>query len=341
MVTTTEPSGDSGQRLVAVTGASGHLGANLVRALLVDGRRVRALVRKTNQGIDGLPVEVVRADVLDGGSLQGAFANVDTVFHLAAKISAGWEPAAAIDEVNVEGTRNAVKACFAARVRRLVHFSSIQALAPPLGACAVDETCPLARPGEGNHGAYDLAKAEAERVVLAAVADGLDAVILNPTAVIGPYDFKPSALGEVLLALARGRMPAMISGASQDFVDVRDVAAAALAAERRGRPGERYLLSGTRLSLAELARHWAAVTGRPAPRLAAPLWLARLAAPFAPAWARLRGHRPLFTSESLRMLRDTRPVSRLKAEGELGYRPRPLAETLRDTWASMKAEGRL
>ena len=341
MVSTTEPSGESGQRLVAVTGASGHLGANLVRALLADGRRVRALVHMTSKGIEGLPVEVVRADVLDAGSLTGAFAKVDTVFHLAAKISAGWEPAAAINEVNVEGTRNAVQACLAARVRRLVHFSSIQAFAPAPGASAVDETCPLARPGEGNHGAYDLAKAEAERVVLAAVAYGLEAVILNPTAVIGPYDLLPSALGEVLLALARGRLPVLIAGASQDFVDARDVGAAALAAERCGRPGERYLLSGTRLSLVELARHWAKVTGRPAPRLAAPMWLAGLAAPFAPAWARLRGRRPSFTSESLRVLRASCPVSRRKAEGDLGYHPRPIDETLRDTWAWMKAEGRL
>jgi dihydroflavonol-4-reductase len=140
--------------------------------------------------------------------------------------------------------------------------------------------------------------------------------------------------------LARGRMPALVSGADCDFVDVRDVAAAAIAAAERGRRGERYLLSGTRTSLRDLARRWAAVTGRPAPRWAAPMWLARLAAPFAPPWARLRGRRALFTPESLRVLRDFPTVDRTKAERELGYRPRALDETLRDTWTWMGQEGR-
>jgi dihydroflavonol-4-reductase len=122
-------------------------------------------------------------------------------------------------------------------------------------------------------------------------------------------------------------------------VDVRDVVAGALAAEQRGRRGERYILSGTRTSLVELARKWAGVTGRPAPRLAVPMVLARLAAPFAPAWARWRGQRPLFTSESLRVLRTQRPASRRKAEVELGYYSRSIDQTLRDTCAWMKTEG--
>jgi dihydroflavonol-4-reductase len=340
-VTSTDLNRNFGRQLVAVTGASGHLGANLVRTLLADGRRVRVLVRKSSQGIDGLPVEVVRADVLDGNSLDRAFVGVGSVYHLAAKVSAGWEPAVAVSQVNVVGTSNVVKACLAARVRRLVHFSSIQAFAPETGGSAIDETCPLARPGDRSRGAYDIAKAEAERLVLAAVAAGLDAVIVNPTTVIGPFDFQPSPMGEVLLTLAHGRLPAIISGGGQDFVDVRDVISAALMAERQGRRGERYILSGTAMSLVDLAHLWAKVTGRPAPRFAAPMGLARLAAPLAFSWARLRHRRPLLTSESLRMLRARHPVSRLKAESELGYHPRPIEETLRDTWAWMKEEGRL
>jgi dihydroflavonol-4-reductase len=339
MVTTTAANGDRGQGLVAVTGASGHLGANLVRALLADGRRVRALVHRSSKGIDGLPVEVVRGDVLDQESLKAAFANVDVVYHLAAKISAGWAPVAQIREVNIGGTRNVVEACLGARVRRLVHVSSIHAFAPGPGTSSIDETCPLAQARDLYCGAYGIAKAEGERVVLAAVASGLDAVILNPTAILGPFDFQVSAMGEVLLALARGKLPAVVAGASYDFVDVRDVVAAALAAEVRGRCGEHYLLPGTRLSLVELAGLWAKTTSRPAPRFTAPMWLARLGALFAPSWARLRGHRPLFTSESLRVLRDRHPISRHKAESELGHRPRLIEETLRDTWAWMKAEG--
>lgn len=333
-----DPSGEELDRApVAVTGASGHLGANLVRLLLARGRSVRAIVHRSRRGLDGLPVESVAADLHDESSLRRALAGAGTVFHLAAKVSAGWEPASAVVETNVRGTANLVHACQVVGIRRLVHFSSIQALAPRRGA-AVDETAPLVRAEDREHGPYDRAKAEAERIVLDAARAGLPAVILNPTAVLGPYDFQRSPMGDCLRALARGRLPALVAPGEQDFVDARDVAAAALAAERRGRSGERYLLSGTRLSLVELARRWAAVTGHPAPRLAVPMSLARAAAPFAAWWARRLQRRPLLTPESLRMLRLGHPVDRAKAEHELEYRPRPIEETLRDTWAWMKTE---
>jgi dihydroflavonol-4-reductase len=329
--------GLSEQRRAVVTGASGHVGANLVRVLLERGRSVRALIHKQTRALDGLPSQVVRADVLDRKSLIAAFAGADCVYHLAAKVSVGWEPAPVVSDINVAGTANVVEACLAVGVRRLVHFSSIQALAP--GANTVDEDCRLVDARDGGRGAYDIAKAEAERLVLAAVARGLDAVILNPTAVIGPFDFQPSPMGEVLSALAHGKLLALVAHAQCDFVDVRDVASAALAAEIQGRSGERYILSGTRLSLVELARLWAKTTGKPAPGFVVPMGVARLAAPFAAAWARLRRRRPLFTPESLRVLRNQRSAVRCKAECELAYRPRPIEETLRDTYGWWKDQG--
>jgi dihydroflavonol-4-reductase len=322
-----------------VTGASGHLGANLVRALLDRGRQVRALIHETMAAIDGLSVEVVHADLLDREAVLRACRGVGTVFHLAGKVSAGWETDAALNAINVVGTSNIVEGCLASGVRRLVHFSSIQALAPKPGTDVLDETSNLVLPTDRARGSYDRAKAAAERLVLDAVVRGLDAVVVHPTAVIGPCDFQRSPMGEVLAALGRGNLPALVAGGHCDFVDVRDVAEGALAAEARGGRGERYILSGTRLSLSELARQWAAVTGRAAPRLAVPMTLARLAAPFAPAWARWRGRRPLFTPESLRMLRTQPPTSHRKADIELGYQPRPLDETLRDTYAWMKNQG--
>jgi dihydroflavonol-4-reductase len=319
-----------------VTGASGHIGANLVRALLGRGRRVRALVHKNTMAIDGLPVEVVRADLLDGAAVWRACVGAGTVFHLAGKISAGWEPAAEVHAINVTGTRNVIEACIASGVRRLVHFSSIQALS---GKDSVDEACDLVASDDRTRGTYDRAKAEAERLVLASVERGLSAVVVNPTAVLGPYDFQRSPMGEVLAALGRGKLPALVAGGACDFVDVRDVAEGALAAEQSGGCGERYILSGTRLSLVELARQWAGVTARPAPRFVVPMGLARLAAPFAPVWARWHGRRPLFTAESLRVLRTQPPTSHRKAQAELGYGPRPIDETLRDTCAWMKSQG--
>jgi len=332
-------SGSDGQLPVVVTGASGHIGANLVRALLERGRRVRAVVHENTAGVDGLPVEIVRADLLDPGAVLRACEGAATVFHLAGKISAGWIADDTVTTVNVTGTRNVVEACFAVGVRRLVHFSSIQALVARPDGDSFDEACELVSPSDPTRGAYDKAKAEAERMVQGAVERGLDAVVVNPTAVIGPCDFQRSPLGEVLAALGRGKLPALVAAANCDYVDVRDVAEGALLAEHRGRRGERYILSGVRLSLVDLAQRWATAIGRAAPRFAVPMGLARVAAPFASALARWRGRRPLFTTESLRVLRDQRPAICLKAEVELGYRARPIEETLRDTCAWIKSQG--
>jgi dihydroflavonol-4-reductase len=330
---------NEGRSVVLVTGASGHLGGNLVRALVEQGRKVRALVHRQARAIDGLPVEAVQGDLLDGTSLALACAGVSTVFHLAASVSAGWERAFHMEDVNVRGTENIAQACLSSGVRRLVHFSSIQALSPTEQDSVLREGCPLVEQGEPGHGRYDLTKAAAERAVLAAVERGLDATILNPTGVLGPFDFQPSAMGQVLRSLGRGEMPALVSGGYCDFVDVRDVCAAALAAELKGRRGERYLLSGERLSMVDLAHRWAAVTGRPAPRLVFPMSVVRLAAPLAVAYARIRRRRPLLTGESLRILRTQPPVDRAKAEFELGFAPRPIERTLRDTCEWMKQQG--
>jgi len=151
----------------------------------------------------------------------------------------------------------------------------------------------------------------------------------------------PSAMGQVLIDLHKGRLPALISGAGFNWVDVRDVVHAALLAECRGRKGERYLLAGHWLSLVDLARLWARVSGAEIPRWTVPMALARVAAPLAVGWARVRGRRPLFTPDSLRVLRHHRRVSTAQANAELGHNARPLEETLRDTYEWFRQTGML
>jgi dihydroflavonol-4-reductase len=326
--------------LVAVTGASGHVGANLVRALLAAGRTVRALVREHTAGVDGLPVEIGRLDVLDPESCRSALAGAEVVYHLAARISVGWDPPGPVEAINVTGTGNVVQACLDCGVRRLVHFSSIHAFAAEPADGVIDESRPLASPSPGTL-VYDRSKAEGERQVAAGVARGLDAVIVNPSAVLGPNDFLLSAMGEVLLDLYHRRFPALVGDAGFDWVDVRDVVASAIEAERRGRTGEHYLLTGHWLPFAELARLWGAVSGAKIPRLVAPMWLARVGAPFVSGWSRLSGRRPLFTGDSLRVLRNHRHISHARASSELGHNPRPLEETLRDTCAWFRQAGKL
>jgi dihydroflavonol-4-reductase len=313
---------------VAVTGASGHIGANLVRVLVGRGDQVRALVHGDELGLDGVAIEKVAADVRDLSSLQKAFAGIEWVFHLAARISIAPGDAALVEAVNVGGTSNVVEACLGAGVKRLVHFSSIHALSPDPREAIVDETRPLAA---RSWLPYDRSKARAELEVQKGVDRGLDAVIVNPTAVLGPHDYRPSPLGTVLLDLYRRKLPGLVDGGF-DWVDVRDVVAGAVAAAERGRTGERYLLSGARRTVLELARTVEEVTGKAPPRFVSPMWLARASAPIATGWARLTGRRPRLTAESLHALRNHQKVSHDKAARELGYRSRPLKETVASTF---------
>ena len=318
---------------VVVTGAAGHVGAAVVRALLAEGRRVRALVRSDDRALRGLDVEVVRGDVGDPAALARAMAGAELVFHTAARISlrSGADPE--VERVNVDGTRGVVEACLRAGIGRLIHFSSVHALVQEPVAAALDERRELAdRPGALP---YDRSKARAERVILAGVEAGLDAVIVSPSAILGPYDYKPSKMGALLLRMRQGRLPALIAGA-QSWVDVRDVAAGALLAAARGRVGERYLLSGHYHSMAELAELAAAIGGFRRPRLVIPAGIVGRVAPLAERVSVGLGREPVLSPASLAALHGSRGVLCDKAARELGYRPRPLAETLRDalSWLS-------
>lgn len=315
---------------VVVTGASGHVGGNLVRALLAAGRKLRCVVRDDARAIDGLDVERVRADVTDPASLRAAFDGAEVVYHLAAKISIEGDPDGIVHRTNVEGPRNVVAACLDAKVKRLVHFSSIHAFTQPPLLEHLDEGRPLV--DDPDEMAYDRSKAGGQREVLEGVRRGLDAVIVHPTAIMGPFDFKPSAVGQVLLDLYHRRLPSLVDGGF-DWVDVRDVVAGALAAEQRGRTGRNYLLSGEWRGVAELARLAEDVTGVRAPRFVAPFWLARLGVPFMTGFARLTGRRPLYTADSLHALKSNRKISCERAATELGYSHRPLRETVADAYA--------
>lgn len=324
--------------VTVVTGASGHLGGNLVRALVERGRRVRVVVHRASRALDGLDLELARGDVCDAASLERAFAGAEVVYHLAAMISIAGGRGGRVAQVNVEGARNAAEAAHRCGVRRLIHCSSIHAYRMAGVRGVVDETGAAVTPGRAF--AYDASKAAGEREVRAVIARGLDAVIVNPTGVIGPYDFGPSRIGQVLIDLHRRRLPALVTGGF-DWVDVRDVVAAMIAAETAGRTGEGYILSGHWHSIPELARMAAAVTGVRPPRLTVPAWLALVGVPFAALHGRLTRREPRYTRESLAALGHACRVGGDKAARELGHAPRPIAETLRDTYAWFDRAGML
>ena len=323
---------------VVVTGAAGHAGANLVRALLAQGRPTRALVHLDRQAVAGLDVEVIEGDIRNLESLMRAFAGAEVVYHLAARISIFKEEWPLLESVNVIGTRNVVEACLRCRVRRLVHFSSIHAVTGTSVDIPADEASPLVE--SRHYPPYDRSKAAAEREVYKGIEKGLDAIIISPTAIIGPHDYRPSHFGEALLRLANGKLPALVSGGF-DWVDARDVIKGAMRAEERAPTGAKYLLSGHWVSLRDLARLVEQITGAPAPGFVCPMWLARIGAPFISAFDRLAGRRPLYTSASLQALRDNRSISHQKATRELDYHPRPFRETLIDTLRWFEEAGRL
>ena len=323
---------------IAVTGATGHVGAVLIRDLLARGHAVRAVVYEEGPALAGLDVACVRGDVLDRRSLEEAFTGVDWVFHLAARIFLDRDRAGLGRRVNVEGTAHVVEACLACGVGRLVHFSSIHALSPfPVGE-PVTEARPLCL-GDRTPG-YDRTKAEAEKVVLRGVERGLDAVVVSPTGIVGPYDFTRSYMGQLLVDLYHQRVPAVVHGGF-NWVDVRDVTAGALAAMEHGRTGERYLLPGHYETLLGVAAAVESVTGVRAPRWVLPMTMARMVTPAAVLWGRLRGQQAPVTAASLHAIRNHQAVCGDKAAAELGHRPRPFLETVTDTFAWYQDQGLL
>lgn len=327
---------------VLVTGAAGHVGANLVRTLLQRGERVRVLVRSSTRAIEGLDVERVTGDVRDPEAARRATTGVQDVIHLAAQISISGDPHGLVRSINVDGVRTIAEAALASGVRRLVHCSSVHAFdlyRPDAAGAEVDEAWPRV-PDEATHFAYDRSKAAGERVLREVMGRGLEAVIVHPSGVVGPYDFGPSRMGRLFLQLHRRSLPSLVDGAF-DFVDVRDVVAGLIAAREGGVPGENYLLTGHPLHVREVAAAAEAVTGVRPPRMVSPIWLARLGVPIFTAYGRVARQEPLYTHESLAVLRTAARFRKAKAEKDLGYTARPFADSVRDIYAWFDAAGML
>ncbi len=304
--------------LALVTGASGHVGGALCRALLADGHQVVGLYNSDKGPLEGLALTAVAADIEDNAAIERACEGADVVFHAAARVtlSSKEDPRAA--RTNIEGTRNVIAAVRAKGVGRLVHFSTIH---------AIDSQGELLPEGRGF--AYERSKVDAERLVMRAVADGLDAVVVSPCAVIGPFDAKPSHMGKVFLMQERGLLLSAAEG-GQSWVDVRDVAAAAVSASVKGARGARYVVSGTWMTMKDIATLAARIGGSRAPLFTVSRSMLAQVAPFAERVAEALRRPPLLTRASVDALEPgPRPMS-CAAERELGHKPRPIRETLTD-----------
>ncbi len=319
---------------VGVIGAAGHIGNNICRALIAQGYSVKGLIHTNSNSLERLPITKMRGNILDPSSMRKFCSDVDVVIHAAGKISINGDRDGSVRNINVNGTKNVVEACLSSSVKRLIYISSIHALEQAPEA-ELDESRQLV---EGGF-LHDLSKSDAEKEVMAGIAQGLDTTILTPTAVIGPYDFQPSLMGQGLLALYNRKIPALVKGGF-DFVDVRDVAKATIVALEKGKSGEKYLLSGMWKTVKELAKLVQEITGRPAPKFTSPNWLARVGMPLAKAYSLLTNTPMLYTKETLDVLtRCNRNITCLKAKQVLAFHPRPLVETLKDTFSWYKESG--
>jgi dihydroflavonol-4-reductase len=317
------------QKVVAITGASGHLGNILCKELAKKDLRLRVLLHRNKDELMELNADVIHGNILDYNSLLKLTEGAEIVYHLAALISIDKKDNSKVIETNIRGTINIINACKTNEVNKLIHFSTIHTLK----SFGINEVLNEANPITTEPAdAYEYSKAEAEKRILAASKNGLHTVILSPTAIIGPFDYQPSYLGQALIKIFNNSLPMLVSG-GYDFVDVRDVVDAAIRAGEKGRKGERYILSGGWLSLKALAQKIEETTHHKTPKYVAPGILAKIGIPFIHLWAKLNGQHPLYTAESLTILKHScRAISNSKARKELAFNPRPIEDTLKDTF---------
>ncbi|HAZ60327.1 MAG TPA: NAD-dependent dehydratase [Gammaproteobacteria bacterium] len=323
-----------------VTGATGFVGAAVVRQLLAADRAVRVLARPDSdrRNLQGLPVTVVEGDLREPAGLGPALRGCQVLYHVAADYRLWTPDPATLYETNVRGTEHLLLAAAEAGVERIVYTSSVATLGTTADGSPANEDTPATIQQMVGH--YKRSKYLAEEAVTRLIRErGLPVVIVNPSTPVGPGDIKPTPTGRLVRDAAAGRIPAFVD-TGLNIVHVDDVATGHLLAETRGMLGRRYVLGGEDLSLREILAIIAGLTGRPAPRIELPR------APLYPlAWltetfARLRGGpEPQLTLDGLRMSRKRMWFSSARAEQELGYRARPARAALADAVAWFQRQG--
>ncbi|MEP7163684.1 MAG: NAD-dependent epimerase/dehydratase family protein [Ferruginibacter sp.] len=315
---------------VALTGAAGHLGAALLQELCKKDIPVKALLRDNdNRSCAGLPVEIVKGDLLHPAVLASLMQDCDTVIHCAALISVNGDHNGLVQLTNVEGTRTVIENALHAGIKRCIHISSIHTFQQKPSHEILDES----RAAIDEKGfAYERSKLAGQQIALLANKKGMEVLLIHPTSIVGPYDHKPSLVGKVLIDMYTGKLPFIFNGGF-DFCDCRDVAHAIVNSITMGRPGEAYLLGGKWHSLKKLAGILSKVSGKKISILAMPAFAANAGLPIVKLLAYLQKKEPLYTEEALDALfNGNRFISSVKAMNELNYTIRPFEETVSDTF---------
>lgn len=324
---------------ILVTGATGFLGSAVARQLLAASHPVRVLVRQESPlaNLDGLDVEIVTGDLRDLESVARAVTGCTGLFHVAADYRLWVPDKDAMNAINVDGTENLMMAALEAGVERVVYTSSVAALGLRKDGPADEET-PVTI--ENVVGTYKKSKFLAERAVSRLVTErGLPAVIVNPSTPVGPRDIKPTPTGRMILDAANGRIPAFVD-TGLNIVHVDDAAEGHVLAYEKGKVGEKYILGGENMILADILAEVAMICGRKAPTVKLPHGALVPVALVAETWCRVMGGEPLVTLDSIRMARKHMFFSSDKARKDLGYAPRPPHDALRDAVHYFRGQGK-
>lgn len=319
------------QKLYLVTGANGHLASTIIRYLKKEQALVRGLIVPCEQNQDSENVTYYRGDITAPETLQEIFSGLEpydvTVIHAAGLISIGNEVTAPLYQVNVDGTKNVIALCKKYAVRRLLYISSVHAISESDHFSVIKEVSSF--PKEQVIGAYASTKAEATQAVMDAAKDGLDAIIVHPSGIIGPFDNGRNHITQFIQLYLSGKLPGGVTG-GYDFVDVRDVALGCLSAAKKGKRGECYILSNRYITIKDLLEYMRIATNGKR-KICFPLKIAQLLAPLFELFGRIKKKRPLFTRYSLYTMSANGRFSHDKATMELGYSPRDMKDTIRDT----------
>lgn len=324
------------KRLYIITGAKGHLASTILRYLRKEPCLIRGLILPTEEGEDDAQITYYKGDVTQPASLEGIFSgtecNETIVIHAAGIVSISDGVTPMLYAANVEGTRNIIAQCERHGVKRLVYVSSVHAIPESDEKATISETDHFSP--ESVNGAYAKTKAEATQAVLDAARRGLDAVVVHPSGIIGPYNRGSNHIVQLIDMDISGKLPAGVVG-GYDFVDVRDVAKGCLKAAERGRSGECYILSNRYFTVRELLECVRKTVGG-SRKICLPMGLARAFVPFFEWLAKVTHTRPLFTRYALSTIASNEHFSHDKAARELGYRPRDMRETIADTIAFLR-----
>jgi dihydroflavonol-4-reductase len=313
---------------VFLTGATGFIGSSVARVLLDANCHVRALIRpdSSREAIAGLPIEAVPGDLRDPDSLRRGIAGCSQVYHVAALYTYWPSRRADLYDINVTGTRNVLAAALDAGVERVVYTSSVATLGIRSDGPADEETPATLTDMVGD---YKRSKYLAEQVALEFAAAGLPVVIVNPSTPVGVRDVKPTPTGRIILDFLTGRMPAYVD-TGLNLVDVEDVAVGHWLAAENGQPGRRYILGNRDMTMQEILQTLARITGRPAPHVQLPFWVAQVVAYGDVALARLiRGYTPRATPDTVRLARKHMYFDPSRAVRELGLPQTDPEEALR------------